>query len=355
MQSVINAIDFLNFAKDKAISLLDVRAEVEFARGALPNSVNIPILTTEERHLVGISYKQQGREAAILLGQELVNETKRTTRVQAWKTFLQNQSTPFLTCFRGGMRSRYAQEWLAADGLPCTRITGGYKALRHELLKQISLPRKGIILSGLTGTGKTSLLQSLASTRVIDLEKFAAHRGSAFGSSMDIPQPAQQTFENSLGFALLKNPLDATLLFESESRLIGKNVIREDFFEQLRTMPRVELIASMDLRTNNLFKEYVTGTLEKHSSAEIFSYYAKALHSIRNRLGGKDHDSIFGQMQIAFARSATWENHRSWIESLLVRYYDPLYQHAQSRRNGEISFEGSAEEIREWLRERQGF
>ena len=33
--------------------MIDVRAEVEFAQGAFPGAVNIPILNDNERHLVG--------------------------------------------------------------------------------------------------------------------------------------------------------------------------------------------------------------------------------------------------------------------------------------------------------------
>ncbi len=40
--------------------LLDVRAPVEFSKGAFPPSVNHPLMTDDERHLVGIRYKKAG-------------------------------------------------------------------------------------------------------------------------------------------------------------------------------------------------------------------------------------------------------------------------------------------------------
>ena len=36
--------------------LIDVRAPVEFARGALPGAVNLPLRDDAERHAVGIRY-----------------------------------------------------------------------------------------------------------------------------------------------------------------------------------------------------------------------------------------------------------------------------------------------------------
>ena len=45
--------------------LIDVRAPVEFAQGSLPGAVNLPLMVDEERHQVGIAYKQQGQQAVL--------------------------------------------------------------------------------------------------------------------------------------------------------------------------------------------------------------------------------------------------------------------------------------------------
>ena len=79
----INAEDALLLLQTKGATLVDVRAEIEFAKGALPYAQNIPILTTAERHQVGTCYKQKGQEAAIQLGHRLVAPFK-TERVSAW-------------------------------------------------------------------------------------------------------------------------------------------------------------------------------------------------------------------------------------------------------------------------------
>jgi tRNA 2-selenouridine synthase len=41
--------------------MIDVRAPVEFITGALPSAVNLPLMIDEERHQVGIRYKNNGQ------------------------------------------------------------------------------------------------------------------------------------------------------------------------------------------------------------------------------------------------------------------------------------------------------
>jgi len=64
--------------------LIDVRAPVEFAQGALPGAVNLPLMDDDERHLVGIEYKARGQAAASALGERLVAGEVKAARVAAW-------------------------------------------------------------------------------------------------------------------------------------------------------------------------------------------------------------------------------------------------------------------------------
>ena len=48
--------------------LIDTRAPVEFAEGAFPGAVNLPLMTDAERAAVGTCYKQHGNDAAVRLG-----------------------------------------------------------------------------------------------------------------------------------------------------------------------------------------------------------------------------------------------------------------------------------------------
>ncbi|MBS1661997.1 MAG: tRNA 2-selenouridine(34) synthase MnmH, partial [Bacteroidetes bacterium] len=53
------------------IPIADVRTPAEFAQGHIPGAFNLPLFSNEERAQVGTTYKQQSREAAILLGFDL--------------------------------------------------------------------------------------------------------------------------------------------------------------------------------------------------------------------------------------------------------------------------------------------
>jgi tRNA 2-selenouridine synthase len=64
--------------------LLDVRAPVEVARGALPHARSLPLMTDEERHLVGVRYREAGQEAALALGYEVAGPHL-AARTAAWR------------------------------------------------------------------------------------------------------------------------------------------------------------------------------------------------------------------------------------------------------------------------------
>ena len=119
-------------------ALLDVRAPVEFAKGAFPGAVNVPLLTDAERHEVGVRYKRRGQDAAIALGAELVDERERSDRVARWQAFAEAHPDGALYCFRGGLRSRITRHWLAEAGVELPLVTGGYKAMRAFLIAELA-------------------------------------------------------------------------------------------------------------------------------------------------------------------------------------------------------------------------
>ena len=61
--------------------MIDLRAPVEFSQGAFPAAVNLPLMTNEEREMVGICYKKTGQDSAIKLGNKLVSGKQRKTRI----------------------------------------------------------------------------------------------------------------------------------------------------------------------------------------------------------------------------------------------------------------------------------
>ncbi|WP_340638266.1 rhodanese-like domain-containing protein [Salinicola tamaricis] len=140
--------------------LIDVRAPIEFAAGALPGAINLPLMDDDERREVGIRYKLSGQEAAVALGNELVTGDLRERRLDAWEAALDAAPESIIYCFRGGMRSKISQQWLRQRGRPVPRIRGGWKAMRNALLGLLEQQSSGplLLVAGLTGCAKTALV-----------------------------------------------------------------------------------------------------------------------------------------------------------------------------------------------------
>ena len=88
-----------------------------------------------------------------------------------------------------------------------------------------------MVLSGLTGSGKTLVLKKLAENgeQVIDLEGLASHRGSALGGIGLPPQPTVEHFENLLFAQIQKLDPNRPVWLEDESRKIGSATIPMTF------------------------------------------------------------------------------------------------------------------------------
>ena len=242
MSELIQSDDFKSIVLNKT-ALIDVRAPVEFNKGAFPYALNLPIMSDEERHLVGICYKEKGNEQAIKLGHTLVSGDVKKNRVQAWNDFIQASPDAKLYCFRGGQRSKISQVWLSEAEKNIVRLRGGYKAFRNFLLESIEeAPKhfKPIILGGRTGSGKTILLKKLQNA--IDLEGLANHRGSSFGRKLT-QQPTQINFENALAYELIEK-IDkgfSHLIFEDEGSNVGSIYMPKNFVNFLSQAPLIIL------------------------------------------------------------------------------------------------------------------
>ena len=349
------------------VPLLDVRAPVEFAQGAFPLAQNLPLMNDQERHLVGIRYKEAGQDAAITLGHELVRDDIKTERVARWRTFAEEHPEGYLYCFRGGLRSRIAQGWIAEAGIDYPLVTGGYKALRRFLIDTLEAEvdvQPLILVSGRTGSGKTRLLQTLP--KFVDLEGLAHHRGSSFGQTL-VPQPSQIDFENALAIRLLKAGQQTGPLFlEDESRLVGRCALPLSLRERMVGAPMIVLERSLEERTQIILEDYVIGMAagfqHRDGADSGFMHFRQFLRDslgrLRRRLGGERQQRLDGIMVEALdAQEATGdvEGHRLWIRELLTDYYDPMYDYQLSRRAGEILQRGSFEHLQHWAEQNRQF
>ena len=325
---------------------IDIRAPIEFAKGSIPNAVNLPILEDDERARVGTTYKQSGPEAARKLGFELVSDATRETRVDAWRAHLARHPGALLFCWRGGDRSAIATGWLSAAGTPCERVEGGYKALRQTCLAALeraaNQPDEWWVLAGRTGSGKTDVIRALPNA--IDLEGLAAHRGSAFGAH-DVPQPSLAGFENALAAEFLRRR-DQRVVLEDESRTIGRIAVPEAVHAAMQQVPLALLEVSFEARVANIEREYVTERLPHHSAAELERLYQGALDRIQRRLGGQRHREVSDALRRGFAGG----DHAGWIARLLEWYYDPMYDYQLSRKEERIKLRGDAATITAALR-----
>jgi tRNA 2-selenouridine synthase len=164
--------------------MIDVRAPIEFIKGAFPSSINAPLMNDDEREAVGTCYKEHGSDAALELGHQLVFGDVKAQRLHHWKNLTNTHPDGIFYCFRGGLRSRITQQWLNDIGIDRPYVEGGYKAMRTYLLEQLQQRASEgnfLVLSGRTGSGKTEVINDWPHS--IDLEGLAKHRGSAFGNT----------------------------------------------------------------------------------------------------------------------------------------------------------------------------
>ena len=345
------------------LPLMDVRAPVEFARGSFPNAENAPLMNDEERHRVGICYKEKGQGKAIELGHQLVSGDTRAQRIETWKHFVARHPEGYLFCFRGGLRSRLTQQWIREAGIDYPLVKGGYKALRRFLIDSLEARIESSefrILSGRTGTGKTRVLKQLSNP--VDLEGLANHRGSSFGRQVTA-QPSQIDFENRLAVAMLKahHLIGGSVYLEDESRLVGRCALPESLRARMAESPLMILEQPLEERITIIREDYVEGMVADYINRDgaeagwlnFRDYLLSALDRIRKRLGGERHQQLRSLMEQALAEqqaSGRTEAHNAWIQALLQDYYDPMYDYQLSRKEGRILGRGGPETILDWAR-----
>jgi len=303
-----------NFLKDqKRIPIIDVRSPSEYSNGHITGSINLPLFSDEERASVGTVYKKSGREDAIEMGLEFVGPKLKALSGKGKNLAFQNQLKIY--CWRGGMRSEKMAWLFELLGIRCYVLKGGIKAYRQQLLKDFENIRKLVILQGSTGTGKSEILRNMEKMgeQVIDLEKFAHHRGSAFGDIGFGEQPTSQQFQNNLHHVLIQLDPDKRIWVESESLTIGKVYLPETLWEKMNHTTIVELEIPHEKRIGRLVEEY--GAFEK-------DVLIRATRKIQKRFGGNNVKKVIGFIESGELYQAA---------DSLLRYYDKSYVFSQTK------------------------
>ncbi len=218
------------------------------------------------------------------------------------------------------MRSSSVAWLFETAGLNTYTLEGGYKGYRSFIRQDILKERQLIVLGGLTGSGKTLLIKSLANAGepVIDLEGLANHRGSVFGSAGLSAQPTTEQFENNLYYKMSEIPAGSAVWVEDESKRIGSVFLPDVFYNKLRQSHLIFVDVSDTERSEILVNEY---------SIQPQDELADAIIHLEKRLGG---------LLTKQALDALSQNDYKEVVKLLLPYYDKLYRRGLASRDSQI-------------------
>lgn len=317
--------------------ILDVRSPGEFVQGHIPGAFSFPLFSDEERVTIGTLYKKEGRNPAVLAGLEIVGP-KLAEFVRRAEALAPNREV-LVHCWRGGMRSSSMAWLLETAGFKVYILNGGYKEFRRSALNEIPFPQKLLVLGGYTGSRKTEILKEIENSggSVLDLEGLAHHRGSAFGSISNLPQPTNEQFENEVFVALFRLQNERQVWVEDESNPIGKVHFQKQLYEQIRQSQVAFLEIPIESRTQYLVELY--GDISPEELASAFQRIAK-------RLGGQAVKEALEALKNKDLRAAA---------ALALQYYDKAYRNGlNSRSTGLItrfdtkSIPALVEELKNW-------
>ncbi|MDP4265568.1 MAG: tRNA 2-selenouridine(34) synthase MnmH [Bacteroidota bacterium] len=313
----------------KKFPILDVRSPGEYKHAHIPGACNLPLFTDEERKVVGTVYKQQSREAAIKIGlgyfgprmREMIEYVESLTGSSSQTS---GSRQVLVHCWRGGMRSAGVAWLLDLYGFKVYTLAGGYKSYRNWVLETFSLPFSFNILGGYTGSGKTYVLDELEKkgAAVINLEKLASHKGSAFGDIGMPDQPTQEMFENVLSHelrTLFNGNNDSTgipspIWLEDESQRIGQINLPNALWSTMRQSPILFMVIPFEERLKHIVQEY--GSLDKERMA-------RGIVRIQKRLGPMETKTSLQMLDAGDIESCF---------RILLKYYDKQYNKALNNR-----------------------
>ena len=309
--------------------LLDVRSSNEFDAGHIQGAINFPVLNNEERASVGTCYKQQGHDAAVILGYKLVGNKFHEYISSANKLFPQKKI--MMHCWRGGLRSKIMANLLQTASFEIKILEGGYKSYRQHVLQTFEQQFKLKILGGYTGSKKTALLNEMKNNgkQTIDIEALANHRGSAFGNIGLPPQPTQEQFENNLAFEMYKLNLNQNIWIEDESRMTGILQTPTNLYDQMRNAEIYFLQIPFEQRMENILDEYAKYGID---------LLIASTQKLKKRLG-----DLKTNQAISYLSNG---NLSDWLKIVLA-YYDKTYDYGlQQREKGKIVFIESLKDIK---------
>lgn len=310
--------------KKERCPVFDVRSPAEFARGHIPGAMNLPLFSNEERSQVGTLYVQRGSDEAMMKGLEIIGPKMKQLVEQA--VSMAPGKEVHLYCWRGGMRSN-SMAWLFnTAGLKAFTLEGGYKAYRRFLHGYFEKPLNLIVIGGMTGSGKTRVLEEIArkGEQVIHLEALASHKGSVFGHLGMEVQPTTEQFENDLFTQLNAFDPGQPIFIEDESLAIGRIFLPTALYHQMSSAVFIRLDVPQEMRISLLMEDYAGG--DRIPILESIS-------RIERRLGGNN---------TAVAMEHVKEGRMKEAITIVLQYYDKVYQRSMEthRRKENLVIDG---------------
>jgi len=312
--------------------VVDTRTPKEFKEGHVLDAISIALMSDYQRHIIGKTYKQESKEAAISKGWEMFSPI-----IQEYLSKFNEYKDKkiFVYCWRGGMRSRIVVNILNMNGFDAVQITGGYKCYMNEIVwKGLDdfakcYPPKFIVLFGNTGTRKTEILHRLDNQGlpVIDLEGLAGHRSSVYGG-VDLEPKSQKMFSILLYHKLVSLKDSKYIFIEGEAHKVGDIHVPLFILEKINNEVKVLVNATMETRIEHLKREYLKtddSVRQLHDATDTVSRFAgkKNAEMLHKMLDEKDFDGF--------------------TEWLLVNYYDTRYRF--NKKGHAYSFEVESDEI----------
>jgi tRNA 2-selenouridine synthase len=210
---------------------------------------------------------------------------------------------------------------LSEIGFRVTLIEGGYKAFRAAVLEDI--PRLAPqfdwrVICGTTGSGKTRLLQALASAgaQMLDLEALANHRSSVLGAIPGVPQPTQKHFDTRVWDALRRLDPARPVYVESESKKVGNVAVPTSLIDAMRASQCLNLMLPDDERVALLMEDYDFFVRDR----EAFCERLDALKELRGK-----------QVVENWKQQVHGGRIEDVVRDLLLSHYDPVYLQSMER------------------------
>ncbi|HLO59509.1 MAG TPA: tRNA 2-selenouridine(34) synthase MnmH [Bacteroidales bacterium] len=295
------------------LPVIDVRSPAEYHHAHFPGAVSMPLFSNEERSVIGTLYLQKGSKEAMVKGLEYIGPRMKDYALAGSRIAPGGEALMY--CWRGGMRSNSMAWLMNTVGIRTSILTGGYKTFRKYVLDYFRKNLNLVVIGGMTGSGKTAVLESLESNgaQVIHLERLARHKGSVFGSVNMPEQPSSEQFENELFAGLYKLDYQKPVFIEDESLAIGKVFIPRDLYDQMSVARFINLEVSVEARIEMLLDNYTGGDTTQ---------LVDGVRKLEKRLGKEKADRAIEMIK---------SNNLADAIAIVLKYYDKIYSRSMSQ------------------------